>query len=84
MEYKGYVLNNTDGVKGETLHAWMNAVDDYGLLLARQAVKGDCFEAACEAAKAVREAEAAIDAEYASAHEPAMSTADIRFSELFK
>lgn len=64
MEYKGYYLNNTDGVNAELIQAWRDAIDDYERLSARQAEVGDCFEAACAAAKAVSAAEEQINAEY--------------------
>lgn len=83
MEYKGRIIANIDGVKGETIHAWMNAVDDYERLLTQQAEKGGSFDAACAAAEAVRKAQDAIDAEYDASHEPLEKLSELTFSDIF-
>lgn len=83
MEYKGYYIDNINEVKGETIHAWMNAVDEYERLLNQQAEKGDCFEAACEAAKVVEATREAIEAEYRAFHDTPKGVSEFTFSDLF-
>ena len=82
MKYKGYYLNNIDGVDGETIHAWMNAIDEYDQLLTEQAEHGGVFEKACNAARSIYECRNAIEKEYESKHDPLPSIGDFKFSDL--
>jgi len=84
MKYKGYYIDNIDGVDGETIHAWMNALDEYERLLTEQAEHGGVFEEVCNAGKLVDECRDAIEKEYASKHAPLPSIKDFKFSDLVK
>lgn len=82
MKYKGHYIYNIDGVDVETIHAWMNALDEYDRLLTEQAEHGGVFEETCNAAKLVAECRTAIEKEYESKRDPLPSIKDFKFSDL--